>query len=86
MWLDIESDARQVVDCCTGPGLAATVQKLGRTLDAMRTCRREGAEVIARAREMYADENCEIDDEPIVAPGRNGSFVSAWVWVPADPS
>lgn len=86
MWLDIESDARQVVDCWASPGLAATVQKLSRTLDAMSKCRREGAEVIAHARELYADENCEIDDEPIVAPGIDGSFVSAWVWVPTKPS
>lgn len=86
MWLAIEADAKQVVDCRGSAGQDATIQRLGRTLDAVSKCRREGAQVIALAREMYADETCEIDDEPIVAPGTNGSFVSAWVWVPAAES
>lgn len=50
----------------------------------------ENAKAIARARSVYADPsdcNIEVDDDAFVAPGFEGSFVSAWVWVPhTDPN
>lgn len=35
-----------------------------------------------RARDQYADDDCEIDDDAIVSMGDDpGAFVAAWVWV-----
>lgn len=36
---------------------------------------------IAQAREAYANDECEIDDNPMVSEGDDGVWVSAWVWV-----
>lgn len=37
---------------------------------------------VSAAREIWADDECEIDDEPMVSPGADeGAWVSAWVWV-----
>ena len=44
---------------------------------------------IAQARDIYADDNIEVDDDARVSrpdPGAdadNGVWVAAWVWVPA---
>jgi hypothetical protein len=40
------------------------------------------AECIKRAREMYASDDIEIDDDAKVSEGDAGAFVQAWVWVP----
>ena len=39
---------------------------------------------IAQARELYATDDVEIDDEPAVSAGDDGAFVAAWVWVDAE--
>lgn len=36
---------------------------------------------IHAARELWANDECEIDDIAIVSEGDDGAFVSAWVWV-----
>ena len=38
-------------------------------------------EEIAEARDRYADDECEIDDEPLVSVADEGIWVSAWVWI-----
>jgi len=36
-----------------------------------------------KAREMYqADGEIEIDDDPEISEGDDGTWVQAWVWVP----
>lgn len=42
----------------------------------------EHADAIEQAREQYADDDLEIDDNPTVSPTDEGVWVSAWVWVP----
>jgi len=46
---------------------------------------RAAPDEIAQARDIYADDNLEIDDDARVSrPGAdNGVWVAAWVWVPA---
>ena len=39
-------------------------------------------EIIARARELYADDECEIDPAPVVSRSDGGAWVAAWVYVP----
>lgn len=36
---------------------------------------------IKAARDNYADDDCEIDDQPMLAPTGSGVWVNAWVWV-----
>ena len=45
------------------------------------------AELVRRARELYASEDIEIDSDAQVADAFDGNhWVQAWVWVPAaDP-
>jgi hypothetical protein len=37
---------------------------------------------IDEAREMYSDDDIEIDDDALVSEGDGGAWVQAWVWVP----
>lgn len=39
-------------------------------------------EQIARARGLYADDDCEIDDGARVSGADGGLWVAAWVWLP----
>lgn len=39
------------------------------------------AGTIQQAREEYASDECEIDDNPLTSRGDAGCWVSAWVWV-----
>ena len=38
-------------------------------------------EYIAVARELYATDDVEIDDEPALSHANDGAWVAAWVWV-----
>lgn len=42
------------------------------------------AELVNRAREMYANGNLEVDQDAQVSVSSEGSWVQAWVWVPAE--
>ena len=42
------------------------------------------AELVRQAREMYADENLEVDLDAKVSASPGGSWVQAWIWVPAE--
>lgn len=39
---------------------------------------------ISVARELYTNDELEIDDAPLVSPGEDGCFVAAWAWVTND--
>lgn len=39
---------------------------------------------IEAARTKYADDDLEIDDEAFVSEADEGTWVSAWVWVPRE--
>lgn len=43
--------------------------------------RPEDPVIIQRARELYADDETEIDDDPAVSHADDGTWVAAWVWV-----
>lgn len=38
--------------------------------------------IIAQARELYQDNELQIDDDAKVSPCGDGTWVQAWVWVP----
>lgn len=40
------------------------------------------ADAIQRARDQYASDDVDFDDNPMVSVGEDGVWVSAWVWVP----
>jgi hypothetical protein len=42
------------------------------------------AELVNRAREMYANDSLEVDQDAQVSVSSEGSWVQAWVWVPAE--
>ena len=42
------------------------------------------ASEIEKAREKYATDEVEIDDDPVTSAGDEGVWVSAWVWMPYD--
>ena len=44
--------------------------------------REQFADAIALAREDYANNEVEIDDDPVLSVSDEGVWVSAWVWVP----
>lgn len=52
------------------------VAVLGRDRDAY-------AADVQRARDEYATDDVEIDDEPDISEAENGVWVAAWVWVRA---
>ena len=39
---------------------------------------------IGAAQSNYADEDCQIHDQPMLAPAEGGVWVEAWVWVPIE--
>lgn len=43
--------------------------------------RPEDGQIITRARELYANDETEIDDDPAVSHADDGTWVAAWVWV-----
>ena len=40
------------------------------------------AEVIAKAKELYQNDDCEIDTGALTSEADNGIWVQAWVWIP----
>lgn len=48
----------------------------------------EKAELVDRARTLHADDDLEIDDNAATSEAEDGSgtWVAAWVWVPAAAS
>jgi hypothetical protein len=41
--------------------------------------------IIEIAKEQYASDEIEIDDNAETSRAKNGVWVQAWVWVPIDP-
>lgn len=41
------------------------------------------AELVRQARELFACEELEIDDDAQLSEANDGTWVQAWVWVPA---
>ncbi|WP_143062010.1 hypothetical protein [Faunimonas pinastri] len=62
------------------PALASVTERYKATASEAAAAESE----IAIARERYADDDLEIDDDPIVSNAENGVWVSAWVWVPSE--
>lgn len=40
--------------------------------------------LIDRARELYANDDLEIDDDAVISASDDGCWVQAWVWVPTE--
>lgn len=39
---------------------------------------------IQKARDTYSNNDLEIDDTPLLAPGEGGVWINAWVWIATD--
>lgn len=85
--LTLERLARNVVDRWECGDLPGSVRALSAHLQELARVRTAYAASIAAAREAFADDDCEIDNEPVIAPGDpddHGCFISAWLWI-SDP-
>lgn len=79
---ELEAAAREVVKTWETGDLARAVTILDGVLRDQEQNLSECGVAIARAREMYASDNCAIDPSPLVAPSDDGTYVAAWLWVP----
>lgn len=79
---ELELAARDVIEVWETGDLADAVTRLNHLLDNQHLNRTECGTAIARAREMYADDHCVIDESPMVAPAEDGAYIAAWLWVP----
>ncbi|TBR75368.1 MAG: hypothetical protein EPN64_13070 [Burkholderiaceae bacterium] len=82
--LVLEQLAQKVVACWESGDLAAAVRELSKQLREIREEREAHEETIATARKTHANDDLEIDDEPMISEGDDGVWVSAWVWVPIE--
>ena len=58
------------------------VSFLDALIEGMDRDRETYAAAVEKAAHFFCtDDDTEIDDDPIVAPGEDGVWVSAWVWV-----
>ncbi|MCR6481041.1 hypothetical protein NU688_33125 [Variovorax sp. ZS18.2.2] len=87
--LKLERLAKDVVARWDSGDLAGAVRALDAHLQELATWRTDHAARIEAARDLWANDNCEIDDEPLISPGAPdegggelvGCFIGAWVWV-----
>lgn len=79
---DLEASAREVVRAWDSGDLAGAMRQLAQVLLNQDLSRSECATEVACAREMYADDQCVIDPEPLIAQADDGVYVAAWLWVP----
>lgn len=74
------------IDAAAMKDIPALVPLLARYI-AARTELTDYAGAIAAARDEYASDDVEIDDNPSISRADDGTWVSAWVWVPdAEPT
>lgn len=64
------------------PGFAALETALA-DLDQAQREQTESHDAIEAAREQYASEDIEIDPSPAVSVADDGTWIAAWLWVPA---
>ena len=81
--LTLEVLARNVVANWSRGDLASAVRELDQHLAALTSDREVYSTCIARARATFADDNCEIDNDPLVSAGDEpgACFVCAWRWI-----
>lgn len=79
--LHLESAARDVVRKWETGDLAAAVRELSAVLDGLEVDRVDYAEAIDVARRHTGTDEIEVDDDPLVSVGEDGTWVSAWVFV-----
>ena len=79
--VELEHLAHQVVVHWDSRYLALHVQKLGAYLEQLNRERQCHQADIDCARKRLANDDCEIDERPLVSVGNGGVFVNAWLWV-----
>jgi hypothetical protein len=89
--LKIETLARELVESLNDDGdilcytrAEAALAALTAHLAELEANRGAFADDIQAARDERADDDTEIDDEPLVSPSENGTWVRAWVFVTSD--
>lgn len=86
MALMLEHHAARVVNGWETSDLAPAVRVLSERLTEIKEERAACANEIQQARDTYANDELEIDDEPLVSIADDGVWVGAWVWVPKPAS
>lgn len=63
------------------PRSRSMAESLSKSLEEMKTNIDTNHEYIKAARDHYASDDLEIDDQPILSVAEEGVWVNAWVWV-----
>ena len=58
--------------------------ELSAFLEEQNDLRNDHEGTISAAHSNYADDDCQIHDQPMIAPAEGGVWVEAWVWVPIE--
>ena len=91
MALVLENMVKQAAEAhnlCNTEELSALIAKMNEWVLGMESDRKTYASYIERARNELADDDLEIDDEPMLSPAvgdefdTQGVWVNCWVWVP----
>lgn len=86
MWINLQPDELKVIDNALHRLMASTAHDEAKAVrerlaEFEKWKRPEDGQIITRARELYADDETEIDDDPAVSHADDGTWVAAWVWV-----
>lgn len=89
MWINLDPAELDVIDAALYRAMASTAHDEAKAVrDKILKANAPAAEAdaifIAKARDLYADDECEIDDAPATSAGDGGTWVAAWVWVSND--
>jgi hypothetical protein len=91
MWINLDTKEVELIKNSLAaahiaiPSFVVGAVELIAKIAEQRATRPEDAIFIEKARELYVDDETEIDDDPAVSPGGDpGCWVAAWVWVSND--
>lgn len=79
---DLEVAARSVIANWEKGNLAQAVRELDLAVRSQDLGRLECAQAIQTARSHFTEDECVIDELPLVAPGEKGAFIGVWIWIP----
>lgn len=87
MWINLTDDERSLIKASLKHITHQAFIDLATKIEEQEGyVRPEDPDIISKARDMYADDETEIDDNPAVSHADDGAWVAAWVWVPAEES
>lgn len=84
MYLMNQDDHKKMMELLHSGDAAAAARLLADKASEQDRNRANHDGTIQCARAMYTDDDCEIDDLPMLSVADKGVWVSAWVWVPIE--